>query len=358
MVRAQSLVPFIPVNSYRYKREGSRMRRCRIQIKAERRMKQTSGLIIGLGALLISACSAAQITYPDKPIRLIVPFAPGGPADLMARMLSQKLTETFKQSVVVDNRPGGGGASATESAVKANPDGYTMILVTASYAANTALSKLPYDAVNDVAPIALIGENGLIVTLNRRVPIMSVKELIAYDKANPGMLNYGSSGAGGAIHLATELFNQMAHTSMTHVPYKGLGPALNDLLGAQIQVVFGGMPQMIPQVISNRIRGIAVTTQKRSNAVPDIPTVAESVPGYEAVQWTALLGPKALPKEIVARWNSELNRILQLSDVKERMAGAGTEPAGGSPERFREVLRRDVAKWQKVVRVAHIEPGN
>jgi tripartite-type tricarboxylate transporter receptor subunit TctC len=314
--------------------------------------------MLGLLALVIAESAAAETTYPRKPIRLIVPFPPGGPADIMARMLSQKLTETFEQSVVVDNRPGGGGAIGTETAVRANPDGYTMMLVTASYAANAALSKLPYDPVSDVAPVALIGENGLVVALNPTLPVTSVKELIKYDKTNPGRLNYGSSGTGGAIHLATELFNQMAGTTMTHVPYKGLGPALNELLGGQIQLVFGGMPQMIPQVKSNRVRGIAVTSAKRSSAVPDIPTVGETVAGYDAVQWTAVLGPKALGKDIVARWNGEINRILHLPDVKERMAGAGTEPAGGSPERFGEVLKRDVAKWRKVVKIADIKPGS
>jgi tripartite-type tricarboxylate transporter receptor subunit TctC len=321
-------------------------------------MKRISGVMLGLLALVIAESAAAETTYPRKPIRLIVPFPPGGPADIMARMLSQKLTETFEQSVVVDNRPGGGGAIGTETAVRANPDGYTMMLVTASYAANAALSKLPYDPVSDVAPVALIGENGLVVALNPTLPVTSVKELIKYDKTNPGRLNYGSSGTGGAIHLATELFNQMAGTTMTHVPYKGLGPALNELLGGQIQLVFGGMPQMIPQVKSNRVRGIAVTSAKRSSAVPDIPTVGETVAGYDAVQWTAVLGPKALGKDIVARWNGEINRILHLPDVKERMAGAGTEPAGGSPERFGEVLKRDVAKWRKVVKIADIKPGS
>jgi tripartite-type tricarboxylate transporter receptor subunit TctC len=321
-------------------------------------MKRTSVVMLGLLALVIAESAAAETTYPRKPIRLIVPFPPGGPADIMARMLSQKLTETFEQSVVVDNRPGGGGAIGTETAVRANPDGYTMMLVTASYAANAALSKLPYDPVSDVAPVALIGENGLVVALNPTLPVTSVKELIKYDKTNPGRLNYGSSGTGGAIHLATELFNQMAGTTMTHVPYKGLGPALNELLGGQIQLVFGGMPQMIPQVKSNRVRGIAVTSAKRSSAVPDIPTVGETVAGYDAVQWTAVLGPKALGKDIVARWNGEINRILHLPDVKERMAGAGTEPAGGSPERFGEVLKRDVAKWRKVVKIADIKPGS
>jgi tripartite-type tricarboxylate transporter receptor subunit TctC len=273
-------------------------------------------------------------------------------------MLAQKLTETFKQAVVVDNRPGGTQAIGTESAVRANPDGYTMVVVSATYGTNAALHKLPYDPVNDVAPIALIGETRYLVTLHPSVPITSIKELIAYDKANPGKLNYGSGGTGGAVHLATELFNQMAGTKMMHVPYKGVGAALNDLLGGQIQLIIGSMSSIIPQVKSKRLRGIAVTTAKRSNAVPDIPTVAETVPGYEAGTWYGVLGPKAMPKDLVARWNREINRILQLSDVKERMAGEGLEPAGGSPERFREVLKRDVAKWQKVVKIANIKPGS
>jgi tripartite-type tricarboxylate transporter receptor subunit TctC len=311
-----------------------------------------------LGLLLAAGGAHAQQKYPTKPIRLIVPFSPGGPSDIVARMLAQKLTETFKQSVVVDNRPGGGATIGTEIAVRANPDGYTMIIVSGAYAANAALYKLSYDPLHDVAPIALIGDAGHLVTLHPSVPVTSIKELIAYDKGNPGKLNYGSGGTGGDIHLGTELFNQMAGTRMTHVPYRGTGPALNDLLGGQIQLIFGALSVMIPHVKSNRLRGIAVTTAKRSNAVPDIPTVAETVPGYEVVQWNAVLGPKALPKDIVARWNREIDRILQLSDVKERMAGNGMEPAGGSPERFREVLKREVAKWQKVVEIAGIKPGS
>src|SRR6185503_6683144 len=247
-----------------------------------------------LGLLLASGVHAQQ-NYPTKPIRLIVAFAPGGPTDIVARMLAQKLTETFKQTVVVDNRPGGGGPIGTETAVRANPDGYTMLLFAGgAYAANAALHKLPYDPVNDVSPIAMIGESGFVVTLHPSVPVKSIKELIAYDKANPGKLNYGSGGAGSASHLAAELFNQMAGTKMTHVPYKGGGPALNDLLGGQIQLILGGLPQIIPHVKSNRLRGIAVTTAKRSNAVPDIPTVGETVPGYETVAWYGVLGPKAL----------------------------------------------------------------
>lgn len=310
-----------------------------------------------LGLLLAAGGVHAQQKYPTKPIRLIVPFPAGGQTDIVARMLAQKLTESFGVTVVVDNRPGGGGTIGPESAVRANPDGYTLIMVSASYSTNAALYKLSYDPVNDVVPIALIGETGFVVTVHPSGPNKSIKDLIAYDKANPGKLNYASGGTGSSTHFATELFNQMAGTRMTHVPYKGTGLGLSDLIGGQIQVIFGGFNQMFPQIKSNRVRGIAVTTAKRSNAVADIPTVGETVPGYEAVQWFAVWGPKAMPKDLVARWNREIDRILQLSDVKERMAGDGVEPAGGSPERFREVLTRDVAKWQKVVRNANIKPG-
>jgi tripartite-type tricarboxylate transporter receptor subunit TctC len=236
-----------------------------------------------VGLLLAASGVQAQQTYPTRPIRLIVPFPSGGQTDIVARMLAQKLTETFKQTVVVDNRPGGGGTIGTEIAVKTSPDGYSMIMVSASYATNASLYKLSYDPVNDVVPIVLIGETGFVATVNLSGPIKSVKELIAYDKANPGRQNYASGGTGSSTHFATELFNQMAGTRMTHVPYKGTGLGLNDLLGGQIQVMFGGFNQMFPQIKSNRVRGIAVTTAKRSNAVPDIPTVGETVPGYEAV---------------------------------------------------------------------------
>ena len=311
-----------------------------------------------LGLLLGASGAHAQQNYPVKPIRLIVPFPAGGSTDIMARMMAQKLSAAFKKAIVVDNRPGGGGAIGIEIVVGASPDGYTMLIVSAAYAANAALYDLAYDPVNGVAPIVLIGETGYVVTVHPSGPFKSVKELIAYDRANPGKLNYGTGGTGSSVHLATELFNQMASTKMTHVPYKGTGAALTDLLGGQIHVVIGSMPQTIPQVKSSRLRGIAVTTGRRSNAVPDIPTVGETVPGYEAVNWSAILAPKALPKDIAARWNKEINRILQLPDVKARMAGAGMEPAGGSPERFREVLKRDVAKWKKVVNTANIKPGS
>lgn len=310
-----------------------------------------------LGIVTLAQSALAQ-NYPNRPIRLIVPFPPGGGTDLMARVIAQKLTEVFGASVVVDNRGGAGGTIGAETAVRAAPDGYTMAVVSGSYATNAALYKLPYDPVNDIAPIAVLGESAFLLSLHPSAPARNVKELIAYDKANPGKLNYGSTGTGGITHLASELFNQMAGTKLTHVPYKGTGPALNDLMGGQIQLMFGAMPAMAPQVKANRLRGIAVSTQKRNSAMPDVPPLAEAVPGYEAVLWYAVWGPKALPKDIVARWNKEIDRIVQSAEMKERMAGEGVDPVGGPPERFRAVLRRDVPKWQKVVKDGKISVGS
>jgi len=322
-------------------------------------MKKLAACIAAvLALLLVTGGAVSQEKYPTKPIRLVVPFPPGGGTDLMARAIAQKLTESFGVSVVVDNRPGAGGTIGAETVVRAAPDGYTMIVVSGSYATNAALYKLAYDPVNDIAPITLLGEAPFLLSFHPSVPIKSVKELVVYDKANPGKLNYGSTGTGGITHLASELFNQLAGTKLTHVPYKGTGPAVNDLMGGQVQLMFGAMPALLPQVKTNRLRGIAVTTARRSAAAPEIPTIAETVPGYESASLYAAWGPKALPAAIVARWNQEINRILQLPDVKERMASEGVELAGGSPARFREVLKRDVPKWQKVVKAGNIKAGS
>ena len=296
-------------------------------------------------------------SYPNKPIRLIVPFPPGGPVDTMARVLAPKLNATFKQTIVVDNRPGASGMIAVESGVRANPDGYTLTMVSSSYAASAATYQLSHDPVNDVTPIVLLGVAPQLAAVHPSVAIASVRELIAYAKANPGKLNYGSSGTGGSVHLTLEMFNQMAGTTMTHVPYKGQGPALNDLLGGQIQLFSGGPVVIYPHVKANRLRGIAVTSAKRSDAMPEIPAFAETVPGFEALGWQAVLGPKALPKDIAARWNTELNRLLQLPEMRERLAGDSMEVAGGSPDRFLDQLKRDVARWKKVVKTANIKIG-
>ena len=313
---------------------------------------------VGLALLLAAGGVHAQQSYPIKPIRLIVPFPPGGGTDIMARVLAQKLSEAYGQTIVVDNRPGGGGTIGTETVVRANPDGYTMIVVSGSFATNAAVYKLPYDSVNDIAPVSLIGETGNLIALHPALPVKSMNELIAADKAAPGKLNYGSTGTGGFTHLITELFNQMAGTKLTHVPYKGIGPALNDLLGGQIQMLFGSLPSTIPLVKQNRLRGIGVTAAKRNNAIPDIPAIAEAVPGYEAVLWYGVWGPKRLPKDIVTLWNTEIRKTLKQPDMRERLAGEGLDPSDSPPERFSEVVRRDVAKWQKVVKVGNIKAGS
>ena len=296
--------------------------------------------------------------YPNRPIRLIVPFAPGGGTDIVARVIAQKATEALGQSVIVDNRPGGGGTVGAETAVRANPDGYTLALVSTSYSTNPSLYKLPYDAVKDIQAIILIGQTGYVLALNPAVPIKSVKDLVAYARANPGKLNYASTGTGGATHLTTELFELMAGTKMTHVPYKGTGPALNDLIGGQVQVLFGSMPSTVPQVKGGRLRGIGVSTLKRIATLPDVPVIADTVAGYEAVTRYGILGPKGLPAPIVALWNREVARILQTEEMKSRMAVEAIEPAGGPPDEFLNTIRSDVAKWAKVVKAANITLGN
>ena len=292
-------------------------------------------IIASAVALALAASHASaqkKDAYPTKPIRMIVPFAPGGGTDIVARAMAQKLTESLGQSVVVDNRAGGGGTIGAETAVRSLPDGYTLAMVSGSYAANAALFKLPYDPVNDVTPISLIGETGFLVSLHPNVQAKTVKELIALAKTKSGGLIYGSTGTGGITHLATELFDIMAGTKMTHVPYKGTGPAMVDLLGGQIQLVFGAMPAMVPQHKAGRLRGIAVTTGRRIPTIPDIPTVGETITGYEAVLWYAAWGPKNLPKEIVSLWNREIARAITTPELKLRMEGEGLEPAGGPPE--------------------------
>ena len=305
---------------------------------------------------LVCQSAHAQKDYPSKPIRLIVPFAAGGGTDIVARLLAQKLNEAFRQPVIVDNRAGGGGTFGAEVTVRATPDGYTTIMMSGSYATNAAMYKLPYDPVNDILPLGLIGDTAFVVALHPGLPLHSVKELLTFAKSKPGALNYGSSGIGGIAHLSGELFDMLAGTKMTHVPYKGTGPALNDLLGSQIQLIFGSAPATIPLVRSNRLRALAVTTSKRSAALPDLPTVAEAgVPGYEVVLWYGVLGPKGLPQNIVGRWNAEIRRATKLPDMKDRLTAEGFEIADSPPEVFQAVLKRDVAKWTKVVRDAKVE---
>ena len=315
-------------------------------------------IIAAVGIALAAGHASAQKkaeAYPTKPIRMIVPFAPGGGTDIVARAMAQKLTESLGQSVIVDNRAGAGGTIGAETAVRSVPDGYTLAMVSGSYAANAALFKLPYDPVNDVTPISLIGQTGFLVSLHPSVAAKNMKEFIALAKAKPGSINYASTGTGGITHLATELFATMADVKMTHIPYKGTGPALIDLLGGQVQMMVGALPAMVPQHKSGKVRGIAVTTSKRNGALPDVPTVAETVPGYEAILWYAFFGPKNLPKDVVSLLNGEITKAISTPEMKERMASEGLDPVGGPPSQFGDVLKRDVPKWTKVVKDANIK---
>lgn len=300
--------------------------------------------------------AAAQADkYPNRPVRMLVPFAPGGGTDITARLIASNVTAAFGQQVIVDNRAGGGGTIGAEMAVRAAPDGYTVIMVSGSYGTNAALYPLPYDPVKDIQPIVMIGDTGFVLSLHPGVPAKSVQELITYAKANPGKLNYASTGTGGITHLATELFNLMAATKMTHIPYKGTGPAIADLLGGQVQLIFGAMPAAIPQVKAGKLRGIGVTTAKRTPALPDIPAIGEAVKDYEAPLWYGMWGPKGLPKPIIMRWNQEVAKSLQTEEMKKRLAADGVEPAGGPPEQFLNAIARDVEKWKKVVKAANIK---
>lgn len=314
-------------------------------------------LWFAVASIALAASGAGAQGYPTRPIRLIVPFAPGGGTDVQARAIAQHVSQALGQTVVVDHRPGGGGTLGAAIAVRASPDGYTLIMVSGSYGANAALHNLPYDSVTDIQPIVLIGTTGLLVTMHPTVPVRTIKELIAHARSNPGKLNFGSAGTGGLGHLAGELFKLETKVTFTHVPYKGSGPVMTALLGGEIDSSFSSLVPSIPHVRAGRLRPIGVTTPARSRALPDVPTIGETVPGYEVVHWYGLWGPKGLPRAIVTRWNGEIAGFLQTEEMKKRLAAEGLEPAGGPPDQFRDRIKSDVEKWKRVVREAKIVIG-
>ena len=309
---------------------------------------------IALGLSFTAAAVHAQQKYPAKPIRLLTAFAPGGGSDILARIIAPQVSESLGQPVVVDNRPGGGGTLGAGIAVRSDPDGYTLIIVSGSYGANAALHDLPYDSVTDITLIILVGTTGLLVSMHPSVPIRTIKQLIAYAKANPGKLNFGSAGTGGLGHLAGELFKLQTGVVFTHIPYKGSGPVMNALLSGEIDSSFSSLVPSMPHVKAGRLRAIALTTPKRSPAIPDVPTVGETVPGYEVTHWYGIWGPNGIPREIATRWNQEVARVLHTDAMKKWLAQEGLEPAGGPPEEFLNRIRSDVEQWKKVVKEAKI----
>ena len=294
-------------------------------------------------------CSSAQ-SYPSKTIRLLVGFAPGGGSDFIARATAPRLSEALGQPVVVENRPGASGVLATELGVKAPPDGHTLTVIVSNFASYPSLYKLTFDAVKDVQPIIQLTQGPFLVAIHPSLPAKTTRELIALAKKNPGALNYASTGAGALSHLGVEHFSMMAGVKLTHIPYKGTGPALVDTIAGQTQVIFGSILPTLPHVRSGRLRGIAVTTAQRVAAEPNIPTVAESgLPGYEVNNWNGLIAPRGTPRAIVERLNAEFAKILKTRDVTQRLQNDGGAPAGGSPEEFEARLAKETALWSKVI---------
>ncbi len=319
-------------------------------------MKQR--IIASFVAVLGATCASIAFgqAYPTKPIRIVAPFAPGGGTDLIARVAAQKMTESLGQQAVVDNRPGAGGVLGAELGAKAPPDGYTFTLIAGSYAVNPALFKLNFDPINDITPVIQLSQGPFLVVVHPSLPVKNIKELIALAKARPNQLTFASSGAGSITQLATELFNDMAGIKMIHIPYKGTGPALTDTMAGHVQILFGSVGATLPQMSSGRLRAIAVTTAKRIPAAPNVPTIDESgVKGYNVILWHGLIAPKGLPRPILDRVNGDLNNALQTKEMQERLAGDGVSAAGGTPEQFAALIKKDIEVWRGVVKKAGVK---
>jgi tripartite-type tricarboxylate transporter receptor subunit TctC len=309
-----------------------------------------------LAALLAAPFVAFAQSYPAKPVRIIVPFAPGGGSDLAGRLIAAKLTERMGGNFIVENRPGAGSNLGAEMAVKSAPDGYTLLVISASYTVNPSVYKLNFDPMNDITPIIQISGGPYVVAVHPSVPANTLAEFVALVKKQPEKYAYGSSGNGSIMHVASEYFLDAAKIKVLHVPYKGTGPAVQDTIGGQVQLVFGAVPVTLPHVKAGRLRALAVTTNKRIAAAPDLPTVEEvGYPGYEVTNWHGLVGPKGIPREIVERLNREIGEIVRGEEMKKNLTAEGLEPAGGTPERFAQILKSEMARWAKVVQQAGIK---
>jgi tripartite-type tricarboxylate transporter receptor subunit TctC len=319
-----------------------------------RRFLQLAGAAIAAPA--VSTVTWSQ-TYPSRPMHMVVGFAAGGGADIIARLIGQALSERLGQQIIVDNRPGAGTNIGTELVVKAAPDGYTLLLVNSPAAINTTLyDNLSFDFIRDIAPVASIGRVPLVMVVNPSLPAKTIPEFIAYAKANPGKVNMGSGGNGAPDHMSGELFKAMAGVGILHVPYRGVAPAISDLLGGQVQVIFGTMPAVIALVKAGKLRALGVTTATRSDELPDVPSIGEFVPGYEASQWYGIGAPKSTPAEVIERLNRETNVVLADPKMKSRLAELGASVLSGSPADFGKLIVDETAKWAKVVKLSGAKP--
>ena len=308
-------------------------------------------LSIPVLALLLVATATAQ-TYPSRPVRIVIPLSPGGTTDVPGRMIAQKLSETLGQQFYVENRAGAGGTIGSDFVAKANPDGYTLLLTASPFVITPHVyKKLPYNALTDFSFVIRIASGCYVLVVHPSLGVSSVKELIALAKQQPGKIDFASSGNGSAQHLVTALFTHMAGIDLTHVPYKGSGPAQQDLVAGIVKVSFVGTPIAIPHMKAGRLRALGVSTTKRSPELPDVPTVAEAgIPGYEAVVWIGMLAPAGTPQEITAKLNGEIGKLLRTEEVKKLLAPTGMEPAPDTPEQFAAYIKADYDKWGKVVR--------
>ena len=321
-----------------------------------RRRALAAASMFALGAAALSA--SAQTAWPDKPIRIVVGFAPGGFTDVLARLLGQKLTERLGQSVIVENKPGAAGTIGADQVAKAKPDGYTLLLAhsNSNSVAPSLYPRLPYDVLKDFTPIIPVANTPLLLTVNEKVPAKDVKEFVALARSKPGALRYASSGGGSAQHLAAERFQLVTGTQMTHIPYKGSGQAIVDLLSGQVELNFESPPNVMTHAKAGKLRLLAVTSNKRSPILPDVPTMAEAgVQHAEMLQWFAVMGPAKLPAEITRKLNTEIAAILKQPDVQEKIASQGGEIMGGTPEEFARFLAIDTAAYAKLVKEANIK---
>ena len=308
--------------------------------------------------LLMTAGHASGQAYPAKPVRVVVPFPPGGPTDVVARLMAPKMTEGLKQSVVIENRAGAGGVIGTEQVARSAPDGYTLVMGTISGIA-VSMSLLPsrgYDTLRDLAPITQAVNVTNVLVTHPSVPVKSVKDLLALARSRPGRLNYGSSGSGTVTHLAGELLKLLGGVNIVHVPYKGAAPALTAILAGEVDLTYENTLLVLPHIKSGRVRPLGVTAAARSRLFPDLPSIAETLPGYGASGWYGLLAPAATPRDIVARLNAEAVRALRSPDVSEKLSSQGAEPAPGTPEEFTAFIRSEIDKWARVVRAANMKP--
>ncbi|MBI4293524.1 MAG: tripartite tricarboxylate transporter substrate binding protein [Betaproteobacteria bacterium] len=308
-----------------------------------------------LCALIASAPGVLAQTFPTKPIRIIVPVASGGPNDILARLAGQKLTEAWGQQVIVDNRPGAGGTIGAELAARAVPDGHTLLMVAPNHATNpTLMRKLPFDTLRDFSPVILLAMAPHVLLVHPTVPVKSVQELIALGKASPGKIAFGSGGNGTSIHLTAEIFCLKAGLKMVHVPYKGQMPAITDLIRGEVSWMFAGIAPTMPFIKAGKLRPIAVSSLQRASALPDVPPVADTMPGFEASSFYGLFVPSATPKDVIGKLNREIAKAFRSPDMRERLARDGTEVVAGSPEEFDAFFRAEIQKWAQVIKQAGI----